>query len=80
MCFKFHYGPEGLCPMILVFGALMHPMRTAPCQIKLKIQRTLEDANQEIEEEHENRRICFSLRNPGGPMVVDILEILRDLP
>lgn len=46
-------GPEGLCPILLVFGALPRPARamTAPFQIHRSI--TIEKAMRDVEKEQE---------------------------
>lgn len=42
-------GPEGLCPMILVFGEITRPARITPSPKQLDRQRKKEDAMKEAE-------------------------------
>ena len=73
-------GPEGLCPMLLVFGALPRPARTSPSPTQLVRQQAIEDAKIAVEREQAKRRLSFALKHSGGPIGKEISEKLRDLP
>lgn len=44
-------GPEGLCPMLLVFGALLRPLMTSTSPDQLTRQRAVKEAAKAIEAE-----------------------------
>lgn len=60
-------GPEGLCPILLVYGALPRPVCTlhAPTQAERtkKIEETMIVASQQLSK----RLLAFALRHPSVP-------------
>ena len=73
-------GPEGLCPMLLVFGALPRPARTTPSPTQLQRQTSIEEAKELVLQEQSKRRIAFALRHPGIPKDIETTNDLKDLP
>lgn len=72
--------PEGLCPMLLVFGALPRPARRNPSVTQLKRARTMELAIISVEKDQARRRISFGLQNTGGPKEIETASQLREFP
>lgn len=72
-------GPEGLFPILLVYGALPRHARINPLQTQLKIQEAIEDAKLSVDMEQAKRRIDFAQRHPSGPKGKDHSRRLRDL-
>ena len=73
-------GPEGLCPMLLVFGAIPRPARMTPSPSQLDRQKAIEEAKKEVEQEQSRRRIAFALRHPSNAKAKEQSAQLRDLP
>lgn len=77
---NFTIGPEGLCPMLLVFGALPRPIRMTPCPTQLQRSAAIEEARRAVEKEQAKRRIAFAIRHPSNPKAKEMSSRLRDLP
>ena len=73
-------GPEGLCPMLLVFGAMPRPARTTPSPKQLERQRAIEEVKRAVESEQSRRRIAFALRHPISAKARDQSTKLMALP
>lgn len=73
-------GPEGLCPMLLVFGALPRPARKTPSPNQLQRQHAIEEAKKAVLHEQGKRRIAFALRHPSSPKAKELSQRLLDLP
>lgn len=73
-------GPEGLVPMLLVFGALPRPARTTPAPTQLHRQRFIEEAKKTVSTEQAKRWLSFALRHPSGPKAKEVSARLRSLP
>ena len=73
-------GPEGLCPMLLVYGAFPRPARTTPSPTQLERQNAIEAAKVEVQTEQARRRISFALNHPASEKNTKNSEALRDLP
>lgn len=73
-------GPEGLCPMMLVFGALPRPARSKPSPTQLERATAIENAKKEVEKETARRRIVFALRHPSSLKGKELSAPLRELP
>lgn len=73
-------GPEGLVPMLLVFGALPRPARITPAPTQLHRQRVIEEARKAASTEQARRRLAFALRHPSGPKAKEVSAQLRRLP
>lgn len=56
-------GPEGLCYMLLVLGALQRPARSAPEPTKIHRNVTGQKAMESVEKNQDPRRIIYGLRN-----------------
>lgn len=52
-------GPEGLCPTLLVFGALPRPARNIPSPTQLGRSQAIEKAIKAVEKEQVKRKIAF---------------------
>lgn len=59
-------GIEGLCPILLVFGALQRPARTFQIS-QVDSARVLDFAMYEAEREQTKRRLNYGLKHPAGP-------------
>lgn len=73
-------GPEGLCPILLVFGAIPRPARTSPTITQLERARAIDAAMKEAEHEQSKRRIAFGLKHSGGQKGKESSAILHELP
>lgn len=73
-------GPEGLCPMLLVFGALPRPARISPSPGQLERQLCIEAAKKAVLTEQARRRITFALKHPSSPKAKEHSKLLMDLP
>ena len=73
-------GPEGLCPMLLVFGALPRPARQAPSPTQLDRQLAIESAKKEVQQEQAARRIKFALKHTHMPKPGETNDDLMDVP
>lgn len=73
-------GPEGLCPMLLVFGALPKPLRTSTSPNQLTRQKAIEEASKAVQAEQSKRRLSFALRHPTSNRNRRNSELLRNLP
>lgn len=60
-------GREGLCPIILVFGAMERLTSTETKIAPIYGARVIDASKKEGEQEQERRRIGFCLKNSGGP-------------
>lgn len=73
-------GPEGLCPTLLVYGALpRHPL-SAPNTTQLERAKSMDDAMDSVRKVQAQRRVAFGLRHPGGPKAKENSEELSRLP
>lgn len=73
-------GPEGLCPSLLVYGAISRPARRTPAATQLARARAIDKAITEVQKEHARRRIAFGLRTYGSPSGNESSNELRRLP
>ena len=73
-------GPEGLVPMLLVFGALPRPARTTPSPSQLMRQEAMEQAKKAVATEQAKRRLAFALRHPSSPKSKETSLALQNLP
>lgn len=73
-------GPEGLCPILLVYGALPRPIRANSTQSQIDRARAIDAATKEVEKEQSRRRISFGLRHNGSPKANEDNNMLRELP
>lgn len=73
-------GPEGLCPILLVFGAIPRPARVGSSSSQIERAEAIDKATKEVEKEQARRRIAFGLRNPSGPKAKESSAILHELP
>lgn len=60
-------GPEGLCPMLLVFVTLPRPAKATPAQSQIERSTTIRKAIDLVVNLQARRRIRFGLRNSHGP-------------
>lgn len=73
-------GPEGLCPTLLVFGAIPRPIRTKPSPSQIERASAIDAAMQEVEQEQARQRIRFGLNHPTGSKGGEDKNGLRQLP
>lgn len=73
-------GPEGLIPMLLVFGAIPRPARTILSPTQLERQKAIEAARHAAQHEQAKRRVAFALRHPSGPKAKEASAALQNLP
>lgn len=73
-------GPEGLCPTLLVFGAIPRPARKTPAADQLERARVLDAAMTEVQKEQSKRRVAFGLKHTHGSKGLEESENLRKLP
>ena len=73
-------GPEGLCPMLLVYGALPRPARATPALTQRQRADAIDKAMTEVIKEHAQQKVRFGLKNNGGPRALEQSQELRRLP
>lgn len=73
-------GPEGLCPTLLVFGALPRPARRIPSVSQLARAEMIDKAMDTVSKEQSKRRIQFGLRHQKGPKGKEDKHNLSNLP
>lgn len=52
-------GPEGLCPILMVFDYIRRPARTSTSAIHIQRGRAIESDMKELEQEQARRRLAF---------------------
>ena len=73
-------GPEGLCPTLLVYGAIPRPPRRTPADTQIERARALDQATKEVQKEQAKRRVAFALRHPCSPKAKEQEAKLEKLP
>lgn len=73
-------GPEGLCPTLLVFGAIPKPPRLGRAETQVQRARALDKALDAVHKEQSKRRIAFALKHPCSPKAKENEDILEKLP
>lgn len=73
-------GPEGITPMLLVFGAFPRPARTTPAPCQIQRQQAVESGRGAAAHERAKRRLAFALRHPSVPIGKEASARLQDLP
>lgn len=73
-------GPEGLCPMLLVFGVIPRPARSTPSATQMARAEMIDRAMDEVTKLHAKMRLAFGLKHTAGPKGVEQSECLRQLP
>ena len=58
-------GPEGLCPTLLVFGAIPKPARNTPSPTQIERAKSIEDAMTEVSKVHARTRLQFGMKYKG---------------
>lgn len=58
-------GTEGLCPTLLVFGALPRPTKSWPSPTQIERGRAVSKATKEVEKAPTSRNVQFALRYKG---------------
>lgn len=72
--------PEGLVPMLLLFGAIPRPVRTTRATTQLQVKTAIEQTKKAAHVEEAKRRLAFALRHPSGPKAKEVSEAIRNLP
>lgn len=73
-------GPKGICPMLLVFGAITRPAHTTPSPSQLSRDQEIYKAIVEVEKLTSRRGISFDIKHTAGPKGRDVSHELRKLP
>lgn len=73
-------GREGLCPFLLVLGAITRLAQTGPSLTWLQKVGGIENAISALEKEQSKRRVAFWRRQPNGPEGTEVSERMRRLP
>lgn len=73
-------GPEGHCPMLLVFGKLPRPARATPSPSQINQLITIQKEIEFVGKVQAPRRIKFGLRNSHGPKGIYISRELENFP
>lgn len=73
-------GPKGLCPMLLVFGALPRPARSIEAPTQVRRAQVMELAAKDFQREQGRRRISFGLRHTVSPKGAEDVSKLSSLP
>lgn len=69
-------GPEGLCPTLLVFGAVPRPARVSPSPDQIDRAKAVENAMKAVEKEHARRKVLFGQRH-RGPYGRERLDLMK---
>lgn len=72
-------GPEGLCPMRLVFGAIPKNAHIGTSPTQLQRAKHIYVATREDERERDSRRIVFGLEKTSETKAVESLAVLNEL-
>lgn len=72
--------PEGLCPILLVFGAIPRPARASSTQTQLERAKCIEHAMAEVEQDQARRRIEFIMTHMDTPKGKKNYASLDELP
>ena len=64
-CVNSTVGPEGLCPMLCVFGAMPHPARGKSAPEQIERAKAIDAAMKEVERDHAKRKLSFAARYRG---------------
>lgn len=72
-------GPEGLVPMLQVFGALLRPARSTPAPRQLQRQRAIDSAREAAASEQAKRWVAFALRHPSSPKSKEAAAALAEI-
>lgn len=73
-------GPEGLCPMFLVFGAVPFPTSTTPSTSQLQSALCIERTIVAAEKEHVRHLVRYRLRHQGNYSLRTHTEKPKRLP
>lgn len=73
-------GPEGLTPILLVFGALPRPARSTPSPTQLVRQAAIEEERKRASAEQAKLRLAFALKHPSRPKAKESSSLFHDLP
>ena len=73
-------GPEGLCPTLLVYGAIPRPPRRTPAETQIQRARAIDAAIAAIQKEHAKRKIAFAFKHPSSPKAKEQQSDLQKLP
>lgn len=73
-------GPEGLCPTLLVFGAIPRPARKTPAPQQLERAKAIDEAMNAVGKEQAKQRVAFGLRHFGTPVGREKSYQLQKLP
>lgn len=73
-------GPEGLCPMLLVFGALPKPLLTSTSSNELAWQKPIKETAKAVQSKKSKRLISFALRHLVRELNRRNSELVQNLP
>ena len=73
-------GPEGLCPTLLVYGAIPRISNRQPAETQLARAAAIDTAMDLVRKEQAKRRLAFGLRKLTGPYPVESSTNLYLLP
>ena len=73
-------GPEGLCPTILVFGAIPRIGSRQPAATQIDREKAIDKAMDSVHKQQCKRRIAFGLKKITNPIGKESSEELRQLP
>ena len=73
-------GPEGLCPTLLVYGAIPRPAKLTPAETQLARAKALDSAMDSVRKEQAKRRVAFALKHYKGPKGKEDSNKLLTLP
>lgn len=72
--------PIGLCPMLLVYGAIIRPERITQAETQMRRAEGLETSMKEDTKEQVMRHIKFGLKHVGGLRALERTEEINRLP
>ena len=64
-CVNSTVGPEGICPVLCVFGAMPRPLRASPAPDQIERARAIDNAIDTVTKEHSKRKVAFGLKYRG---------------
>ncbi len=67
-CINSTVGPESICPILCVFGAIPSPARRTPATLQVARAAAIDDAIKVVDKEHIKRKLQLSksYRGPYG--------------
>lgn len=73
-------GSEGLCPTLLVYGAIPRPPRKTPADSQMCRAKTIDAASDAVQKEQAKHRLAFALKHTKGTKSKEQEGVLHKQP